>query len=107
MRTSFFVVVLLFGCLNAANANEKQQNRIKNCTTKSESSQKINLNSANIFELRGSFRGIGKKRAEAIVHYRETHGRFQSVAQLSNIRGISANFVSRCLPELEAVYSVE
>lgn len=47
----------------------------------------IDLNRASVDELT-SLPGIGQKRAEAILAFRESHGGFQNVAQLLKIKGI-------------------
>ena len=67
---------------------------------------KININTADVSALTQSFKGIGKKRAEAIVHYRETHGAFKSVADLAAVRGLGETFVSAHLAALQLVFSV-
>ena len=54
------------------------------------------LNTANIEQL-ASIKGIGSKRAATIVNYRDTHGQFTSLDQLTNIRGISANSLQRIM----------
>ena len=54
------------------------------------------LNKANTEQL-ASIKGIGKKRAAAIIKYRDTHGQFNSLDQLTNIRGISANSLQRIM----------
>ena len=48
---------------------------------------KINLNTATAEELQ-TISGIGTKRAEDIIAYRESHGGFQSVDDLKNVSGI-------------------
>jgi competence ComEA-like helix-hairpin-helix protein len=47
----------------------------------------IDLNHASVAELT-SLPGIGEKRAEAILAFRDSHGGFQSVTQLLRIKGI-------------------
>ena len=47
----------------------------------------IDLNRASVAELT-SLPGIGQKRAEAILAFRESHGGFQNVTQLLKIKGI-------------------
>jgi competence protein ComEA len=47
----------------------------------------IDLNRASVVELT-RLPGIGQKRAEAIIAFRESHGGFQSVTQLLKIKGI-------------------
>lgn len=72
--------------------------------TKSQSIKKINLNTANADELAKSFKGIGKKRAESIVSYRQTHGEFKSIEDLSLVRGLGKSFVSHHLSELQEIF---
>ncbi len=52
-----------------------------------EEHQKINLNTAEVWLLE-ALEDIGPKRAEAIVDYREEHGRFQQIEQVMNVPGI-------------------
>lgn len=47
----------------------------------------IDLNTADVYELQ-RLPGIGEKRAQAIVAYREEHGPFQSVEDLTRVSGI-------------------
>ncbi|WP_448568441.1 ComEA family DNA-binding protein [Thalassotalea ganghwensis] len=47
----------------------------------------ININKADIDEL-AKLKGIGSKRAQAIVEYRQKHGQFTSLEQLQEIKGI-------------------
>ena len=49
--------------------------------------EKIDLNTADQYDLR-RLPGIGEKRAQDIVDYREAHGPFQSVDELDNVSGI-------------------
>lgn len=65
---------------------------------------KINLNKATVEQLTGSFKGIGKKRAEAIVKYRDEHGNFKTIEDLSQVRGLGKKFVATHLQELQGVF---
>jgi competence protein ComEA len=76
---------------------EKQQERLG----------KINLNKADARSLANSVKGIGAKRAEAIVKYREEHGRFKSVEELAEVRGIGKQYVKRNLAQLKTKFSVD
>ena len=51
--------------------------------------QTIDINTATATELE-TVKGIGPKKAEAIVKYRTEHGAFQSVDDLVNVPGIKA-----------------
>ncbi|MBW3778371.1 ComEA family DNA-binding protein [Aeromonas veronii] len=48
---------------------------------------KLNINTATLAELT-SLKGIGDKKAQAIVDYREKQGKFSSVDQLADVNGI-------------------
>ena len=67
---------------------------------------KINLNRADVKTLAHSFKGIGKKRAEAIVRYRELHGAFRTVGELVLVPCVGLNFVHRHWVALQKKYSV-
>ena len=49
---------------------------------------KLNINVATASEIQKALTGIGAKKAEAIVQYREKHGNFTSAEQLLEVQGI-------------------
>lgn len=53
---------------------------------------KININTADVNELRG-LSGIGEKRAQDIIAYREEHGSFQNIEELQEVSGIGEKTV--------------
>ena len=55
----------------------------------------ININTANVEEIAQSLDGIGLKKAEAIVEHREREGAFQSLDELSNVKGIGIKTLER------------
>lgn len=55
----------------------------------------INLNQASVEELASQLKGIGRKRAQAIVNYRETQGPFLSLEQLVEVPGISVSMLEQ------------
>ena len=55
--------------------------------------EKININTASALDLE-RLPGIGEKRAQDIVAYREEHGRFESGEELDNVSGIGAGILS-------------
>ncbi len=67
---------------------------------------KIDLNKADALVLAKSIKGIGQKRAEAIVKYREEHGKFNSINDLSKVKGFSNRFVENHLKQLQGAFSV-
>ena len=48
----------------------------------------VNVNAADAETLAAVLDGVGITRAEAIVRYREEHGRFNDAYDLSNVKGI-------------------
>lgn len=71
------------------------------------SSPKINVNNASSAELIGSLKGIGKKRADAIVKYRSEHGNFKSFEELAQVPGLGKNFISKHLADCEQHYTLK
>jgi competence protein ComEA len=67
---------------------------------------KIDLNKADAKILAKSVKGIGQKRAEAIVNYRNEHGNFKSIEELAQVRGFGKQFVKNHLAQLQEVFSV-
>jgi len=55
----------------------------------------VDINTADAAELAGAINGVGEKKAATIVEYRNTHGPFASVDDLSRIKGIGAATVDR------------
>jgi comEA protein len=51
------------------------------------SSPKIDINTANAYELEG-LPGIGPVLARRIIEYRDKHGRFQTLSELKKVNGI-------------------
>ena len=51
-------------------------------------SQTVNINTASAAEIQKALVGIGAKKAEAVVQYREKHGAFSAVEQLLEVQGI-------------------
>ena len=58
------------------------------------SGNKIRLNSANTEQLQ-QLSGIGEKKAEAILQYRQQHGKFKSIDELQNIKGIGPKLLQK------------
>lgn len=69
-------------------------------------SAKVNLNKVDAALLSKSVKGIGKKRAEAIVAYRTTHGPFKAIADLAAVKGLGAAFVKVHLAQWMSVLTL-
>lgn len=53
----------------------------------------IDINTADANTLAQTIKGVGVKRAEAIISYRNTNGPFRSVSELSNVKGIGLKII--------------
>lgn len=59
----------------------------------------VNLNTATQSELE-AVRGLGPVKAKAIIHHRDTHGKFRSVEDLEKVKGIGKATVEKLRSEL-------
>jgi competence protein ComEA len=48
----------------------------------------VDINTASAQQLAAAVKGVGPAKAQAIVRYRKAHGRFSSVRELDNVKGI-------------------
>lgn len=56
--------------------------------------QTVNINSADAQALQNSLKGIGPKRAAAIIAYRTQNGPFKAVDDLIHVKGISEKIIN-------------
>ncbi|MCR9192711.1 MAG: helix-hairpin-helix domain-containing protein [Gammaproteobacteria bacterium] len=89
----FISSVVVLSCVILASSSHAAPNNP--ITPPLKSAAKINLNHASLEELSHAIKGIGKKRAQAIVQYRQQHGNFKSLTDLEAVRGIGAKFVQK------------
>ena len=62
----------------------------------------VDINTASAETLAEAIHGVGIKRARAIVSYREEHGAFSSVDELTQVRGIGEKTVEKSRDRLTA-----
>lgn len=55
----------------------------------------VNVNTADAPALARAIKGVGTKKAEAIVSYRKVHGPFKSIDELSRVKGISKKTIDK------------
>ena len=61
----------------------------------------VDINTADAATLAGAINGVGEKKAATIVAYRETHGPFTRVEDLSKVKGIGPGTVEKNRQNLE------
>ena len=60
----------------------------------SEDALKVNINTDDAAAIADGLKGIGLKRAQAIVQYREANGPFRNAGELADVKGIGARTVA-------------
>ncbi len=55
----------------------------------------LDINIATASEFSAVMSGVGIKKAEAIVAYRDLNGRFDSIDELSKVKGIGSKLIAR------------
>jgi len=61
--------------------------------------EKVNINQADINQL-STIKGIGSKKAQAIIDYRTKNGNFVDLQDLSKVKGIGSSTVKKMMPYL-------
>ena len=101
MATSKYIYPLLFSLVLLplssislpANATEASAETVFQQSQQTQISQPFNINIASAEEIAGGLKGIGLKKAHAIVEWRENNGKFTSIEQLSEVKGIGEKTV--------------
>ncbi|KTD72856.1 ComEA family DNA-binding protein [Legionella tucsonensis] len=105
MKAKFIAVVLSLSVITlSAHAVNSKENSIK--TKPPVVIHKIDLNTADLSMLTGSVKGIGKKRAEAIIAYRKSHHGFKSLEELAEVKGLGQHFVTANRDKLNQVFVI-
>lgn len=105
MKNCVYAVVLSFCIAPAFAQSEPLTKPAEPQATKT--TPLININTANSATLAKSIKGIGEKRAEAIVHYREAQGAFKSLDELASVPGIGKNFVKNHHDDIKNTFTVQ
>lgn len=75
---------------SSGNTNKKSSttsNATKSSTASTKSTEKININSATQTELE-TLPGIGSSTALKIINYRKENGKFKTIEEIKNVKGI-------------------
>lgn len=93
-QLKFALTALLLGLACQPFALADNAKTTENAATKTETVQNVvvadslNINTATAEQIQKGLVGIGAKKAEAIVQYREKHGNFTAIEQLLEVQGI-------------------
>ncbi len=98
---SLLVVLCFLGMTNVGFAAQattehhaKATSEQQDTTVKAKKGEPVNINTADAKKLT-TLKGIGMKRAEAIVAYRKQHGEFKTVNDLTKVRGMSEKLIKK------------
>ena len=61
----------------------------------------VNVNTATAEEIAKELKGVGAAKAEAIVLYRQKHGAFKSLKELTKVKGIGASTIDKNRENIE------
>ena len=64
-------------------------------STQPSTQQAVNINTADAEALSAALKGIGLKKAQAIVAHREQYGQFKTLNELTDVKGIGAGTVAK------------
>ncbi|HIF50579.1 MAG TPA: ComEA family DNA-binding protein [Thiotrichaceae bacterium] len=59
------------------------------------SAEAININTADKETLMSVIKGVGEKKADAIIAYRTENGNFKSIDELTNVKGIGQGTIDK------------
>ncbi|MDH2911913.1 helix-hairpin-helix domain-containing protein [Kosakonia sp. HypNH10] len=85
----------------AAPASHTKAQEAAKSTQEEEGGVKVSINNATAEELSKALKGVGLKKAQAIVSYREEYGPFKSIEDLKQVPGMGGKLVERNLVNLK------
>ncbi|MDG0793156.1 helix-hairpin-helix domain-containing protein [Cohnella ginsengisoli] len=85
----------------ASDASEIQNVETAKMSDAAEKDGRLDINAASAADL-DALPGIGPSKAEAIVQYRDAHGRFESPEALTDVKGIGDKLLAKLLPLIKA-----
>lgn len=97
MRTSFLLLFLLHVLCAQAAPDERPVLRAMSFSpvAGADNADKVDINRASASELSEGLKGIGAKKAQAIIEYRNEHGAFRSLRDLEQVKGIGPVLVKK------------
>ncbi|CAM3932176.1 ComEA family DNA-binding protein [Pseudoalteromonas byunsanensis] len=94
MKSIIFVVTLIIGFGLNCNASAQELNDSTRVTIVDHTTHLVDINSASIDEL-AKLPGVGQKKAQAIIDYRQTNGRFVDLDALQQVKGIGSRIAAK------------
>lgn len=83
-----------------SNTQSTTSSNLNSSNTNSQSGEKIHINSASVQDFQ-KLSGIGEKKAEQIVNYRDQNGGFKSIDEITKVSGIGEKTFEKFKDQLE------
>ena len=106
---ALFITLALVGCSCSLPAHAAPSTNTQAAQSKTEpasaardkADEKVSINTAPADELARVLNGVGLKKAQAIVSYREEYGPFKTIDDLKQVPGMGSALVERNLQNLK------
>jgi competence protein ComEA len=98
-KISLVVVALVMGLVQSAYAAQKAATETTTKPVTAAATAMVNVNTATVDQLT-TIKGLGPKKAQAIVDYRKDNGAFKSVDDLKKVPGISEKLFASIKPQV-------
>ena len=98
-KISLAVVALAMGLMQSAYAAQKAATETTAKPVTAAAAAMVNVNTATVDQLT-TIKGLGPKKAQAIVDYRKDNGAFKSVEDLKKVPGISEKLFASIQPQV-------
>ncbi len=89
------LLVLATLCLGSMAGHAEPTSHTQPAKAAASQSATVNINTASAEEIASSLKGIGLKKAQAIVAWREAHGKFTSEQGLLDVKGIGESTLAK------------
>ncbi|MBV1911173.1 MAG: helix-hairpin-helix domain-containing protein [Kangiellaceae bacterium] len=92
---SYFLLPLILTFMGANLAYAKSPPKEVKISKEQAQGTTVNLNKADAKEIASVLKGIGLKKAQSIVDYRNKHGSFKAVEELASVKGIGVATIAK------------
>ncbi|MBP9722329.1 MAG: helix-hairpin-helix domain-containing protein [Gammaproteobacteria bacterium] len=94
IKLVFAIVIFLLANIYSAKPNQYADKHEKNLIKSITLAEPVNINTATILELI-KLNGIGEKKAQAIITYRNANGPFKSIKEIKKVPGVSKSVFNK------------
>jgi competence protein ComEA len=89
------VILVLISALFLSSLSPQVFAKTNKTTAQQQLEKTVNLNKANAKEIAKILKGIGLKKAQSIVAYRDKNGKFKAVEEVASVKGIGVKTIAK------------